>query len=149
MTAPVDEARARYEAEQNTELRRIIAANVLEAMDVDKYLIDAVREARPDTQSDVPVEKVTAQHADFLMRAEWARGHGKKGAAKIWTSAADLLRYLLPDYLALDEAAHEEYFKAASDGREFSLSFDDLTALAGGVVPKWLKYDADAALGDQ
>lgn len=43
------------------------------------------------------MEKVQAQHADFLMRAAWARKNGKRKAAAIWTSAADLLQYLLPE----------------------------------------------------
>jgi hypothetical protein len=36
-----------YSDAMNLELRRSIAAQVLEAMDVDEYLITAVREARP------------------------------------------------------------------------------------------------------
>lgn len=52
MSAPVDEVRDEYADAMNLELRQSIAARVLEAMDVDQYLIDAVRNAKP------PVEQV-------------------------------------------------------------------------------------------
>lgn len=50
MTAPVDEARDEYADQMNLELRQSIAARVLEAMDVDQYLIDAVRNAKPPAE---------------------------------------------------------------------------------------------------
>jgi hypothetical protein len=49
-----------------------------------------------DPNDFVPLEKVRAQHADFLKRATWARSNGEGDAARIWTSAAELLQYLLP-----------------------------------------------------
>lgn len=81
-----------YEEAANIEVRRDVATAVLEAMDVDQYLIDAVRDARPHTEAAVPN---------------------------------------LPTYWY----------------GQFALTTEDLGVLAGGVVPEWLKYDADAALG--
>jgi len=54
---PVVQARDEYAEQMNLELRRSIAAQVLEAMDVDQYLIDAVRNATPPADA-IPVEKV-------------------------------------------------------------------------------------------
>jgi hypothetical protein len=56
---PVTQARDEYAEQMNLELRRSIAARVLEAMDVDQYLIDAVRAATPpeaQIQPPVPAE---------------------------------------------------------------------------------------------
>lgn len=56
MSAPVDEARDEYADAMNLELRQSIAARVLEAMDVDQYLIDAVRNAKPPVDQMKPAE---------------------------------------------------------------------------------------------
>lgn len=73
----------------NREHRRKVAVSVLEAIDVDQYLIDAVRNASPE-----------------------------------------------PGPL----------LNTASIGC-FAVIPEDLASLAGGVVPEWLKFDADAAIG--
>jgi len=56
---PVVQARDEYAEQMNLELRQSIAAQVLEAMDVDQYLIDAVRAATPpeaQIKPDVPAQ---------------------------------------------------------------------------------------------
>lgn len=47
--------------------------------------------------------------------------------------------------LAYDEAEHMKILNSPPAGK-FLMTTEDLESLAGGVVPEWLKYDADAAL---
>lgn len=88
VSAPADE----HMEAANLQHRREVAVNVLEAIDVDQYLIEAVRDARP-------AEPVKVLNSPAVGR--------------------------------------------------FQVTVEDLESLAGGVVPEWLRYDADAALGDQ
>ncbi len=69
MSAPVDEARDEYSDAMNLELRQSIAARVLEAMDVDQYLIDAVRNAKPPVEQPA-VEEPTEFGSVILARAD-------------------------------------------------------------------------------
>lgn len=63
--APVDAARDEYSNAVNLELRRSIAANVLEAMDVDQYLIDAVRNATPPEPAHILPTPTLAENKSF------------------------------------------------------------------------------------
>jgi hypothetical protein len=59
-----------YEEQVNRELRQSIAAQVLEAMDVDQYLIDAVRAATPDVQEPEPKIKLFDYSNTKVTRAD-------------------------------------------------------------------------------
>lgn len=50
--------------------------------------------------------------------------------------------------LIADEAEHVKILNSPHVG-SFLMTTEDLVSLASGVVPEWLRYDADAALGDQ
>lgn len=103
MSTPVDAARDEYAEEMNLELRRSIAARVLEAMDVDQYLIDAVRDARPDgVAADLAADEVA--HEEFFDLTK----EGEQVRAWFAFTEEDLLslaRDRVPEWLKYDADA--------------------------------------------